>query len=46
MAELHHKSGYLHIIMGPMFAGKTTTLLSELQAEEVGTLAVSCEGSW
>lgn len=35
VAEHHRKAGYLHLIVGPMFAGKTTTLLNELLAEEV-----------
>ncbi|KAM1540770.1 hypothetical protein ACFX10_005405 [Malus domestica] len=32
-AESHQRSGETHVIVGPMFAGKTTTLLREVQSE-------------
>ncbi|CAN6690262.1 unnamed protein product [Malus baccata var. baccata] len=32
-AESHQRSGEIHVIVGPMFAGKTTTLLREVQSE-------------
>ncbi|TQE02472.1 hypothetical protein C1H46_011880 [Malus baccata] len=32
-AESHQRSGEIHVIVGPMFAGKTTTLLRKVQSE-------------
>ncbi|KAM2800595.1 hypothetical protein COP1_005300 [Malus domestica] len=32
-AESHQGSGEIHVIVGPMFAGKTTTLLRKVQSE-------------
>ncbi|XP_050107930.1 thymidine kinase a-like isoform X3 [Malus sylvestris] len=32
-AESHQRSGETHVIVGPMFPGKTTTLLREVQSE-------------
>nr|XP_029117209.1 uncharacterized protein LOC105034377 isoform X3 [Elaeis guineensis] len=31
--DARHRSGEIHVILGPMFAGKTTTLLRRIQSE-------------
>ncbi|XAR68170.1 Thymidine kinase [Bertholletia excelsa] len=33
LAQSHHPSGQIHVIVGPMFAGKTTALLRRINSE-------------
>ncbi|CAL5395329.1 unnamed protein product [Camellia sinensis] len=33
MGLSHHPSGEIHVIVGPMFAGKTTALLRRVESE-------------